>query len=86
VELLKLTINARCSADRYPNHEASKRIDQEQKEEIQKLRSNDGDFHNGFNSGVLAAVRMFKEKADILHINDFKVRGIMKAGKSLGHE
>jgi hypothetical protein len=82
VELLKLTIDVHCSADRYPNHEASKRIDKEQKEEIEKLRSDDGDYHHGFNSGVLATVRMFKEKADILHINDFKVSGIMLgAGK-----
>ena len=59
--------------DRYPNHEASQRIDEEYKEEIEKLRGDDGDFHHGFNSGVLAAVRMFKEKADILHVNDFEV-------------
>ena len=57
---------------RYPNHEASQRIDEEYKEEIEKLRGDDGDFHHGFNSGVLAAVRMFKEKADILHVNDFE--------------
>ena len=29
------------------------------------------DFHHGFNTGLLAATRMFAEQADILHINDF---------------
>lgn len=60
--------------DRHHNHEACDRIDNEYQEEIEKLRSNDGDFHHGFNSGVLAAVRMFKKKADILHINEHEVR------------
>ena len=55
---------------RYPNHEASARIDKEHKEMIQDLRSDDGDFHHGFNSGVLAASRMFATQADVLHIND----------------
>jgi hypothetical protein len=63
----------RWFADRYPNHEASERIDQEHKEEIEKLRSDDGDFYHGFNSGLLAAARMFQAKADILHINEFEV-------------
>jgi hypothetical protein len=45
----------------------------EHKEEIEKLRSDDGDFHHGFNSGVLAAVRMFMQKSDILHINEHAV-------------
>ena len=63
-------------ADRFPNHEACSRIDSEHAEEIEKLRGEDGDFHHGFNSGLLAATRLFKEKADILHINDFKVRPI----------
>ena len=69
----------RSHLDRYPNHEASKRIEEteEYKAEIQKLRDNDGDFHHGFNTGVLAATRMFKEKADILHVNDFEVRIIL---------
>ena len=63
-------------SDRYPNHAASSRIEkaEEYKEEIRKLRDSDGDFHHGFNTGVLAATRMFKEKADILHVNDFQVR------------
>ena len=55
---------------RYPNHEASSRIDKEHKEMIQNLRSDDGDYHHGFNSGVLAATRMFAAQADVLHIND----------------
>jgi hypothetical protein len=61
--------------DRYPNHEASKRIDQakEYQEEIQKLRSDDGDFYHGFNCGVLAAARLFSDQSDITHVNE-KVR------------
>ncbi|KAL3917751.1 MAG: hypothetical protein SGILL_004562 [Bacillariaceae sp.] len=55
---------------RYPNHEASARIDKEHKELIQHLRSEDGDYHHGFNSGVLAASRMFASQADVLHVND----------------
>ena len=68
-------ISYNFNADRYPNHEASKRIEQteEYKPEIQKLRGDDGDYFHGFNSGVLAATRMFNEKADILHVNDFEV-------------
>jgi hypothetical protein len=58
--------------DRYPNHKESKRIDEEHKEEIEKLRSEDGDFHHGFNTGLLAAARMFREKADVVHINKFQ--------------
>lgn len=60
-------------ADRFPNHEACSRIDSEHAGEIEKLRGEDGDFHHGFNSGLLAATRLFKEKADILHINNFEV-------------
>jgi len=65
---------AGTTSDRHPNHEASERIDIERKEEIEKLESDDGDFYHGFNSRVLAAVRMFKKEADILHINRHKVR------------
>lgn len=60
------------SKDRYPNHKESKRIDQQHKAEIEKLRSEDGDFHHGFNTGLLAAARMFKDKADVAHINKFE--------------
>jgi hypothetical protein len=58
--------------DRYPNHEASKRIENsdEHKEELSKLRSPDGDYHHGFHSGVLAAARMFREQSKIVHINE----------------
>jgi hypothetical protein len=58
---------------RYPNHEASKRIEKEHIEDIKKLRGDqeESDFHHGFNTGLLAASRMFKKQADILHINDF---------------
>ena len=48
---------------RYPNHDKSKFLDtsQEHKEDIEKLRSHDCDYHHGMNCGVLAATRMFKE-------------------------
>ena len=70
-----ITIAYNFNIDRYPNHEASQRIEQteEYKQEIQKLRGDDGDYFHGFNSGVLAATRLFNEKADILHVNDFEV-------------
>jgi hypothetical protein len=57
---------------RFPNHAASKRIEtsEEHHESISKLRSKDGDFHHGFNSGLLAAARMFKDHADIAHVSN----------------
>jgi len=59
---------------RYPNHEASQRIDgsKEHQEEIEKLRSDDGDFHHGFNCGVLAAARLFLDQSDVTHINNMQ--------------
>ena len=56
-------------AARYPSHEASKWLDhsKEHSHDIDDLHSPDGDFHHGFNSGVLAAARMFKEQADVVH-------------------
>ena len=38
---------------RYPNHQASKDIEngESYQEELKKLRSSDGDFYHGFNSG-----------------------------------
>ncbi|KAL7518069.1 hypothetical protein ACHAWX_002927 [Stephanocyclus meneghinianus] len=52
---------------RFPTHDASKWLDhsKEHKSDIEKLRSIDGDFYHGFNSGVLAASRMFREHADL---------------------
>lgn len=52
---------------RYPSHAASKWLDssEEHRGDIDNLHSNDGDFHHGFNSGVLAATRMLKECADV---------------------
>jgi hypothetical protein len=73
VDTVSLKHAHHSSPDRYPNHEASERIDKEHKEDIEKLRGDDGDFYHGFNTGVLAAARMFNDKADILHINDFEV-------------
>ena len=51
---------------RFPTHPASKWLDhsKDHKDEIDKLHSMDGDFHHGFNSGVLAAARMFKDHAE----------------------
>eukprot|EP00567_Pseudictyota_dubia_P014053 CAMPEP_0197436314 /NCGR_PEP_ID=MMETSP1175-20131217/3780_1 /TAXON_ID=1003142 /ORGANISM="Triceratium dubium, Strain CCMP147" /LENGTH=182 /DNA_ID=CAMNT_0042965571 /DNA_START=164 /DNA_END=712 /DNA_ORIENTATION=+ len=72
---------------RYPNHEASKRIEksEEHREAISKLRGTDGDFHHGFNSGLLAAARMFKEHADVKHILNTEevgcVQSVMKAAE-----
>ncbi|CAB9527685.1 expressed unknown protein [Seminavis robusta] len=57
---------------RYPNHGASKRIQEseEHREDLDLLKSDDGDYHHGFQAGVLAASRMFQEQSDILHVND----------------
>ena len=51
---------------RFPTHAASKWLDhsEEHKNDIEKLRSMDGDFHHGFNSGMLAAARLFKDHAE----------------------
>mmetsp|Transcript_37462 Transcript_37462/g.76242 ORF Transcript_37462/g.76242 Transcript_37462/m.76242 type:complete len:149 (-) Transcript_37462:557-1003(-) len=61
---------------RYPNHEASKRIEtaEEHQKALSKLRGPDCDFHHGFNSGLLAASRMFKDHADISHLELHEVR------------
>ena len=65
---------------RYPNHEASKRLEasEDHREELEKLRSPDGDYFHGFHSGVLAAAKMFQEHADILHVNEHDVRWQME--------
>jgi hypothetical protein len=69
---LCLLISSTSHADRYHNHEASKRIDEakEHQDELKKLRGPDGDFHHGFNCGVLAASRLFLDQSDVAHIND----------------
>jgi hypothetical protein len=56
-----------CSTARFPTHPASKWLDhsKDHKDEINKLQGMDGDFHHGFNSGVLAAARMFKDHAEV---------------------
>jgi len=48
---------------RFPNHQDTNWIEKapEYQNEISKLRGNDGDFYHGFNSGVLATSRMFKQ-------------------------
>ena len=69
---------------RYPNHEASKRIEtaEEHQKALSDLRGPDCDFHHGFNSGLLAASRMFKDHADISHLElheviiDLRVWGV----------
>lgn len=55
------------SSARFPTHPASKWLDhsEDHKDEIDKLHSIDGDFHHGFNSGVLAAARMFKDHVEV---------------------
>ena len=57
---------------RYPNHAASKDIETSEthREELKKLRSNDCDFHHGFNCGVLATSRLFKQISDLSCILD----------------
>jgi rubrerythrin len=55
--------------DRYPNHEARKRIEEEHHDELEKLASPDADYFHGIHSGLLAASRMYQKQADILHIN-----------------
>lgn len=48
---------------RFPTSEHSKRLENDgnHAEAIAKLRSNEGDYHHGFNSGLLAAGRLFRE-------------------------
>jgi hypothetical protein len=67
----KLTSFPSLPSDRYPNHPDSKRIDTEYKKDIEKLRGGDGDYFHGFNTGLLAAARLFKELADCLNVNNF---------------
>ncbi|KAL7565980.1 hypothetical protein ACA910_011003 [Epithemia clementina (nom. ined.)] len=57
---------------RYPNHEARYRIEnaEEYRDELAKLKTGEGDFHHGVHTGLLAATRLFKDCADISHIND----------------
>ncbi|KAL7490998.1 hypothetical protein ACHAWT_000476 [Skeletonema menzelii] len=57
---------------RYPSHQVSKWLDssKEHSRDIDNLHSVDGDFHHGFNSGVLAASRMFKDHADVSHVSN----------------
>ena len=54
---------------RYPTHPDSKCIENSKfhREELAKLRTNDCDFHHGFNSGVLATSRLFKQISDVSH-------------------
>lgn len=61
--------------DRFPNHVDSKRIQdsEEHREDLELLKTDDADYHHGFQAGVLAAARMFKEHSDILHINGEEV-------------
>eukprot|EP00573_Skeletonema_grethae_P013535 CAMPEP_0201697302 /NCGR_PEP_ID=MMETSP0578-20130828/10536_1 /ASSEMBLY_ACC=CAM_ASM_000663 /TAXON_ID=267565 /ORGANISM="Skeletonema grethea, Strain CCMP 1804" /LENGTH=176 /DNA_ID=CAMNT_0048183437 /DNA_START=33 /DNA_END=563 /DNA_ORIENTATION=+ len=56
---------------RYPSHQVSKWLDnsKEHSRDIDNLHSTDGDFHHGFNSGVLAASRMFKDHAEVSHVD-----------------
>ena len=66
------------STARYPSHQVSKWLDssKEHSRDIDNLHSVDGDFHHGFNSGVLAASRMFKDHADVSHVSNDPVSRI----------
>ncbi|KAL7462923.1 hypothetical protein ACHAXS_003292 [Conticribra weissflogii] len=52
---------------RYPAHKVSNWLDKsdEHSDDIKALKGSNGDYHHGFNSGLLAASRMFKEHVDI---------------------
>ncbi len=68
--------NVECSITaRYPAHEVSKWLDrsEEHSTDIDNLHGTDGDFHHGFNSGVLAASRMFKDHADVSEVQSDSV-------------
>lgn len=54
---------------RYPNHEASNRIENSEahRVELEKLKTLDCDYHHGFNSGVLATTRLFKQISEASH-------------------
>ncbi len=56
--------------NRYPNHESSRKIENSDShhDELEKLKTNDCDFHHGFNCGVLATSRLFKQISDISHV------------------
>ena len=71
----QLTPMPPLTAGRYPNHAVSKRLEASERHmrEIRKLRTNDGDYYHGFHSGVLASARLFKDHADILHVNEHGV-------------
>ncbi len=66
------------STARYPSHQVSKWLDssKEHSRDIDNLHSVDGDFHHGFNSGVLAASRLFKDHADVSHVSNDPVSRI----------
>ena len=53
---------------RYPTHPTSKFMESSEshRAELQKLKSNECDFHHGFNFGVLASSRLFKNISDIV--------------------
>lgn len=57
-------------AGRYPLHKDRLRIERQHSDELEKLQTPDADYHHGVHAGLLAASRMFKAHADILHINE----------------
>lgn len=65
---------------RYPAHEVSKWLDhsEEHSTDIDNLHGADGDFHHGFNSGVLAASRMFKDHADVSEVQSDSVSVLLQ--------
>ena len=67
---LNLSLRLLCTG-RYPNHSERSRLEQEHSKELEKLASPEADFYHGVHVGMLAAFRMIKEHADILHVNQF---------------
>lgn len=60
------TTTHRSFPGRFPNHGDAKRIEKEHSEELEKLKTAEGDFFHGIHCGLLAATRMFQDHAEIV--------------------
>ena len=62
---------------RFPTSEHSRRIEEtpQYKDLIEDLRGPDGDYHHGFNCGLLAAARLFRSHSEM---NDTKEGSSLK--------
>lgn len=49
---------------RYPLHPERKRIERQHSEELEKLKTPEGDYHHGIHAGILATTRMFEKQAE----------------------